>query len=68
MIYPRRTRFRSEKNAAAHRAAKYAAQGPAFFYGPSQTYHPCRLPKPEGFSLTEDEKKTAVRVVEIGRS
>ena len=39
---------------------------PAFFYGPSQTYHPCRLPKPEGFSLTEDEKKTAVRVVEIG--
>lgn len=57
MIYPLRTRSRSEKNAAAHRAAEYAAQEPAFFNGPSWTYHPCRLHEAGRFPLTEDEKR-----------
>ena len=39
---------------------------PAWMIYPQWTYHPFRLPEAGRFPLTEDEKKTAVRVVEIG--
>ena len=62
-ICPFRARFRSGRNAAVHRTAKYAVQVPAFLYGPQWTYPHLGLSRTENEIKTESSrnKKASVR-------